>query len=223
MRRKLTVHRPAPGHLPSTRLAWWAAFLVTVALIALLNAVRADAAALPGSAPSLPALAAVESEEEDEEEGELAEEEAEEEPAFGEVECDPEEEVECVVEAEEGWPPRECLLRSTEATVSAYPHRARVVLTVRYAAPVPTRVEISYRFRGSRGGLKMNTERRRFAGTGSLRDAQTMSPAQMKRVLAAKTFTVEIRPLGAPSYCHAYFDHRLGVRRATPRGPIWID
>ncbi len=228
MRRKLTVPRPAPGHAPSNRLAWWAAFLTTIALIVLLNVARADAAPLPGGGPPLPLFAGFESEEE------LAEEEEEEEEAgfgeeegeegvgrLGESECDAEEEAECVEETEEEGPPRECRLISTSAVVSAYPRAHRVVLTIHYAARASTRVEIPYRLRGTRGGLRMNTGHGRFSGTGSFRQVQTMTPAQMTRVLGAKSFAVEIRPLGAPAYCHPYFDQRLTTRHGTPHGPVW--
>lgn len=105
--------------------------------------------------------------------------------------------------------------------VSAYPRTRRVVLTVRYTARTSTRVEVSYRLRGNHGGLRLNAARGRFAGTGSFRATQTMTPAQMTRVLGAKSFAVEIRPLGAPAYCHAYFDQRLAVRHGTPHGPVW--
>jgi hypothetical protein len=214
MRRRLSPYRIAPGHTPSNRFAWWAAFLTTIALIVLLNAVRADAAALPGSAgPSLPVFADLGSEEEEDEEEEFEE--------GAEEECDAEGEDECVEGAEEESPPRECRLTSTSATVSAYPRGRRVVLTIHYTARVPTRVEISYSLRGSRGGLKMDGDRARFGASGSFRHATTVSPAQMTRVLGAKNFSVEIRPRGAPAYCHSYFDQRLTVRRATAHGPVW--
>jgi hypothetical protein len=219
MRRRLTVHRLAPGHAPSNRLAWWAAFLTTVALIVLLNVVRADAAA-PPVGPSFPVFADLEPEEEPAEE---EEEEEETEGQLGERECEAGEVAACSGEAEEDRPPRECRLAATSAMVAAYPHGRRVVLIVRYTARVATRVEISYRLRGTRGGLRMAGDRARFAGTGSLRDARTATPAQMTRVLGAKSFSVEIRPLGAPAYCQAYFDHRLSVKRTTARGAVWIE
>jgi hypothetical protein len=216
MRRRLTVHRLAPGHVPSNRLAWWTAFLTTVALIVLLNVVRADAAVAPAGGPSFPVFADLEPEEEPAEEEEA-------EGPLGEGECEAEEEAECAEAAATEGPPRECRLAATSATVAAYPHGRRVVLIVRYTARVPTRVEISYRLRDARGGLRIAGDRARFAGTGSFRDARTATPTQMMRVLRARSFSVEIRPLGAPAYCHAYFDHRLSVKRTTPRGPVWID
>lgn len=219
MRRRLTLHRLPAEHGPSHRLAWWAAFLTTVALIVLLNAVRADAAALPGSAPSLPAIAGLQAEEAEEdlvgEEGEEVEEE-------GECAAD-EEEAECLEGAEGERPPPECLLTSASATVSVHPHSRRVVLTVHYTAPVATRALISYRLRGAHGGLAMGSEHRQLAGTGAFRDAEAVTPAKMTRVLGAKSFTVEIRPLGAPAYCGGYFSQSLTVRRATAHGPVWSD
>jgi len=222
MRRRPTAPRLQPAHPPSHRLAWWAAFLTTIALILLLNAARADAAALPGGLPSLPVLAGLEPEEEGEEEAGFGEEAEELEDAPGEAECvEDEEEGECVEGAEAARPPRECLLAAASATVSVYPHSRRVVLVLHYTAPVPTRAQISYRLRGARGGLAMGTERRRLAGNGALRDVKTLSAAKMARVLAARSFEVEVRPLEAPAYCGGYFSQRLTVRRATAHGPVW--
>lgn len=226
MRRRSTHHRLAPGHAPSPRLAWWAAFLTTIALIAIVNLARADAATLlagPAPAPGFVSSATEEEEElleEEEEEAEAGE--GEEELFGGPAECE-EQETECIEEeAEEEWPPRECRLTGTDAAIAAYPHGRKLRLTVRYSARVATQVSVSALLRGPRGVVRMDGERTRFGANGTFRENQFLSSAQLARALTARTATVEIRPLGAPRACHLYFDQRLTVKRSSARGPVWL-
>ncbi len=222
MKRRLAPHRLGPGHAPSNRLAWWAAFLITIGLIAVLNAIRADAATLPVHGPSLSLAANLESEEEEEEEeAEFGEEELEE-GAFGEAECGGLED-ECLEaeELEEEWPPPECLLSETRASVSAFQSSRRVVLTVGFATRAPVRVAIAYWLRGPHGAMRVGAKRRRLAARGSFRETKRLSSRRMARALGARSWTVTIDPLGTPGYCRGIFDLRLGPRRASAHGPVW--
>jgi hypothetical protein len=211
MRRK-PAHRLVPAESHGARLAWWAAFVATIALIAILNFVRsAEAATLPPSPLATPSLLAFESEEEEieGEEEELTE------------ECDEvaEDELECSsVVSEEAAPP-ECKLTRTDASVSITPH-GKVRLTVRYVAATPTLVAIDSSLRGGRGKLNLDGDRRRFAGSGSFHEVQLLSPGETTKAMAARSFMVEIRPLSAPRYCHSYFDQRLTVEHPSPHGPL---
>jgi hypothetical protein len=186
--------------------------VATVALIALLNFVRsAEASTLPPS--PLANLSALEFEVE--EEGEAEEEEPVEEceeVAEGELEC-------FTVETEEAAAPDECRLTSTDASVSITPH-GKVRLTIRYRAAKSTMVAVDSSLRGGKGKLNLDGERRRFAGSGTFRETELLSPGETKKAVAARTFMVEIRPLGAPRYCHTYFDQRLTAKHPGGRGPL---
>lgn len=221
MRRKTSPPQRLSGqrfhfNAPSNRVAWWAAFLATIVAILVLNLVRdADAAMLEAPSAGTPTAHAFPFEEEEEGEGEEFEDEVEECEGDAE-ECLEEEELE-----EEPFPPTECLLESTDAAVAALPHN-RVQLSFRFTARVPAQIAISYRLQGTKGSLNMGTDRHRVSGSGILKETEAMGAAQMSRVLAARSFNLVVRPLGAPRYCHAYFDQKLNVKRATRRGPVWL-
>ena len=211
MRRK-PAHRLVPAESHGARVAWWAAFVATIALIAILNFVRsAEAATPPFVPPATPSLLASENEEEEieGEEEELTEECVE--VAEDELEC-------TTVEAAE-TAPAECKLTRTDASVSITPH-GKLRLTVHYVAATPTLVAVDSSLRGGRGRLNLDGDRKRFAGTGTFHEVQVLNPAETAKALAARSFMVEIRPLGAPRYCHSYLDQRLTVKHPSPHGPL---
>jgi hypothetical protein len=218
MRRKPGLVRPE-AH--ASRIAWWASFLATLALIAILGLARsAQALTLPPAGQILPgsnaATPAAPEEEEAEEEAEASEEGESE----GE-ECesdDPAEQGECEAEAADEAP-RECLLSTAAATISAGHDRVR--LRLRYTAASPVAVAVDYGLHGAKGSLFLGSERKRVKASGVLSLSKQLSEGQMAKVLAARSFTVRLRALGAPGYCHSFFDRRLDVRRATPSGLSW--
>ncbi|HEU4393618.1 MAG TPA: hypothetical protein VFR04_08295 [Solirubrobacterales bacterium] len=202
----------------AVRLAWCISFLVTLALIALLGLAKsAQAVSLPElDVPGPSALATPPDEAEEEGEAEASEDEE-----IEADECEEEEEGECEEEDSFEAPP-ECLLSSAEATVFASGNSDKVRLQVRYAATSPTTVAVEYGLHGSRGSLFLGSEKKRFGRKGVLRLNQSLTEAQMVKVMAAKGFAVRIRVPAAPGWCKPYFDHQLDVRRATPRGLTWL-
>ncbi len=218
MRRKPGLSRPE-GHV--LRIAWGASFLATLALIAILSLARsAQALTLPPAGPLLPAANAAPPaapEEEVEEEEAEASEEGESEGEECESD-DPAEQAECEGEAA-AEAPRECLLSAAAATVSAGHDRVR--LRLRYTTASPVAVAVEYGLHGAKGSLFLGSERKRVKASGVLSLSKQLSEAQMAKVLAARNFTVRLRVLGAPGYCHSFFDRQLDVRRATPTGLSW--
>ncbi len=202
------------------RIAWWASFLATLALVALLSTAKSAQAISPfpaGGADPAAALVAV-ADEEEEEEGEA---EASEDEELEAEECVENEEEECEEAGTGSAAPPECLLSSAEATIFAAPNRDRVRLQVRYASAAPTPVALAYGLHGSKGSLFLGGERKRFARRGVLRLEKNLTEAQMARVMAAKSFTVRLRVLDAPAYCQSFFERQLDIRRATPSGLSW--
>lgn len=216
MRRKPALASP-DAH--AARIAWWASFLVTVALIAILGLARsAQALTLPAGAAvgPLTAAAAAPPIAEDEEEAEASEDEE-----FESEECEAEDravEAECEEEGE-AEAPQECLLSSADATVSANSDKVRLLL--RYTTTSPTALAVDYGLHGAKGSLFLGGEKKRVATKGVLHLTKRLSDAQMTKVLAAKNFTVRFRVAAAPAYCRAFFDRQLDVRRATPSGLSW--
>ncbi len=214
MRRRQSFAPAAPA---SARLAWWAAFLATVALIAMLGLARsAQAFSAPTGGPqSANGSDPFESEELADEEEELEGEECE---AGEEAEEECEEEVEDGAEA-----PRACLLTSAQATVSASVAADRVRLAVRYTAATPAAVTLSYWLRGSKGPLSLGQDHAHVGQRGVLHQTTSLSEPQMTKVVAAKDFTVQLRPAGAPSFCQHLFDRHLTVKHAAHGGFTWSD
>jgi hypothetical protein len=204
-----------PEESHGARFAWWAAFLATVALIALLNFVRSAEAATvaPPPAPA-PTLVAFEAEEETEEEDEEGPTEECEEVAEGELEC-------FTVEPGEEAAPAECKLSQTDASVSIAPN-GKIKLTVQFVAATPAMVAVNSHLSGPRGALNLDGERKRFAGSGSFHETQQLGHSQTAKALAARSVMVAIRPLGAPRYCHTYFDQRLSTRHMAAHGLLQL-
>jgi hypothetical protein len=211
-------HAAAGDGARIVRLAWLLSFLATLALVAILamaKSAQALTVAPHGSAgATLVAASPFDLEPEAEEEGEDEDEELE-----GAEECEADEEA-CEA-GEEPEAPSECLLRSAAATILASPAQDRLRLVVRYAAVAPTTVAIDYGLHGSKGALYLGQSRKRFAKAGVFRATETLSEAQMAKVVAAKDFTVQLSPLGAPGFCRHHFDRHLTVRHAAPSGLTW--
>lgn len=207
----------------AARFAWWVSFFVTLALVAIF-ALAHSAQAATATDPLLPPLIELDPEEDPAEEGE---EEGGEEAEFDE-ECDfaeeeGEEVEECVeLEADEGAP-AECTLTSAEATVAALPARSSVKLVIHYTSRSPAAVSVDLSARGSRGPLGLDGDRGRFGRSGVFRSSERLTEAQMKRVLAARSFTVTVHAVNAPRYCHRYLDRHLTARRHAGPGLVWSD
>lgn len=205
----------------AVRVGWWISFVATLVLVFALGVAKsAQAVTLPGASGPIAAIVLPDPEEEEEEEAE------EDEAGWESEECEigeDEEEVECEEdELEEATPP-ECLLSSAVATVSASPLRGTVRLSVRYTARSAAAVRVGFRLRGNKGALKVSDDQMRFKKAGVFRQTERLSDAKMKRVVAAKDFTVELAAVNTPRYCHRYFDRHLTVKRAHGTGLTWSE
>jgi hypothetical protein len=173
----------------------------------------AQALTVPPSGPVGIVAAPAPADEESEDEAEASEDED-----FELEEC--EEDEEC--EDEDGLEaPQECLLSTVEATVLATANQDKVRLQVRYTTTSPTAVAIDYGLHGTKGSLYLGGEKKQFARKGVLHLTEHLSEDQMTKVMAAKGFTVRLRVPAAPSYCKAFFDRQLDIKRATPTGLAW--
>jgi hypothetical protein len=202
---------------PSARMTWitWLVCFVIPMLILTLLAVAKPAAALTAAAPGTaellgPALAAVtetdaETSAEDDEEAGDSDDESE-----GEEEGE-----------EEEFAPEECLLESASARVVALPAQGKVHLTLRYSMLSPAGVAVNYRLAGKRGSLDLGRTRRRFGSQGVLQLTTHLSEAKMAKVLAARSFTVELDIPAAPHYCWRYYGMYLPTKHAGRNRLSW--
>jgi hypothetical protein len=224
MRRESNPHReyaPIPA-----RTAWWIACLTTlVAVLALGAAHSAQAKALtvPGATARLPIDDPADESPEADDEGAEEEGDAQELESCEVFEEDGEEEEICEEEESEDEVPAACLLSSATATVSANAAQGRVRLAIRYTTSTPAAVNVDYFLRGRKGPLDFADQRKRFGKTGVFRASVELTEAQMKKVLAAKSFRVQVHALNAPHYCDRYFERNLTERRAVGKGLTWSD
>ncbi|MGE0066818.1 MAG: hypothetical protein AB7T48_05635 [Solirubrobacterales bacterium] len=210
----------AEQRLPAaTRIAWWVALLATLALaftVVFANSAEAmtlspgslNAVAFPGEEEEDPAEEDESAEEDEFEECEVVEEEGEEEEFCEEA------------EVEEATPP-ECLLSSAEATVVTSPAHDTVRVAIRYTSRSSAAVRIDLKLRGRKGSLNLGGGQERFKRAGVFRETERLTDPQMVKVVAAKSFTVELQALNTPRYCHRYFDRELTVKRASGGGLTW--
>lgn len=210
------------------RLAWIGALFAAVALIAILGLARsAEAMTVPLGAPTLSAVSFVPAEEAEEEE----EFEGEEEERTAAAECeenaeseDEEEECEAIAEEEaEAEAPRECVLSSASATVTTATNSDRVRLAIHYTAYSPGAIKILSFLRGKKGPLSLGSDRSQLGTHGVIRETDTLTTAQIPKALAARDFTIELRPAHAPRYCNNLLDRHLTVRHSTAGRLTWSD
>lgn len=196
---------------PLTRLATFAWTLLAILLLAALIFVRQSEAV---SAPSQgPATSAVEDEEfEFGEESEAEEDEEEFE--------DDEEDEELGTTGPLLLPP-ECLLHTAAAQVAATTSQGNVRLTIRYTSYVPTDVSVDYWLKGSKGALHLGETKRHFGRQGVFRENEHLSDRSMTKVLAARTFVVQLEIPDAPSFCQKYSTQRLTVKHVAGGHATW--
>ena len=206
----------------ATRLAWLAALVVPVVVLALLTFAKPAPAfdrlysvSFVPSEPELSAPAIQALEEWDQEEEEEAEDEEESE-AFADEDEEEDD------EAAGPFPPEECLLRSARSRVLAYPGPDKVKLTVNYTALAPVDVAVNYGLTGKRGSLRLGQARRHFSGHGVLRLTARLGEARMERVLSARSFTVDFDIAAAPSSCRRFYTRRLTIKRDGQNQTAWL-
>jgi hypothetical protein len=210
----------ATDSIHAARVAWWASFFATVALIAVLGLARsAQAITVPTfsgvtATATAPPSAGEDLEGEEEAEAESEDEELEAEECEEEEECEGEDDPEV---------PAECVLSSAQATVFASGAQDKVRLIVRYASSSPTVVAVDFGLHGSKGSLYLGESRKRFSKAGVFRETASLSEPQMAKVIGARDFTVQLYALGAPHYCRHSLDRHLTLRSAAPSGLTWSD
>jgi len=194
---------------PPTRLATVTWSLLAILLLAALLFVRqAEAAAVPAQAPA--AASSIEDEEfEDDEEWEDEEESEDEEDEEGLGSDGP------------LLLPPECLLHTAEAQVATSSSHGLVQLTIHYTSYEPANVGVDYWLKGGKGSLHLGESKRHFGRQGVFHESTHVSDHAMSKVLAARTFIVQLDIAGAPSSCDRYSTQRLTVKHVAGSHTTW--
>lgn len=199
---------------PPSRLATLAWSLLAISLLAALLFVRQAEAATSTGPIQTPAASFVEVEELEAEE-EWEDEESEEEESEDEEEDDGDGTVGPLL-----LPP-ECLLHTADANVAASVAHGVVQLTIHYTSYTPTNVSVGYWLKGSKGSLQLGETKRHFARKGVFHEESHLNEHAMSKVLAARTFIVQLDIPAAPSYCAKYSTQRLTAKHAAGSHATW--
>jgi hypothetical protein len=186
----------------------WSLFAIAL-LAAVLFARQAEAATVPLQAPPAASIESEEIEGEEESEGEEEDEESE-----GEEDEEP------GIEGPLLLPP-ECLLHTAEANVAASASNGVVRLTIHYTSYTPANVSVDYWLKGGKGSLQLGETKRHFARQGVFREDEHLSDHAMDKVLAARSFIVQLDIGGAPSFCDRYSTQRLTTKHVAGGHATW--
>jgi hypothetical protein len=119
-------------------------------------------------------------------------------------------------------PPEECVLRTARARLFTYSSLNRIRLVIRYTAFDPGDVYVDYRLSGARGELRLGTAHQHFEKRGLLRVNQRLDENAMRKVRAAKRFTVVMTIPAAPRFCRRYDTRHLTIRRSIKSQAVWF-
>jgi hypothetical protein len=196
------------------------AILAPAAMLAVGAAPSRAAASVPVAFP------AAGEEEWEEEAGEWEVEDTEEEWEVGE---------EVEVEGEGGWEvigeerrreaPESCTLDQVSARVVASERKDAVRLLVDYRSKKPTKVDVKYWLKGSRGALQLKPLRRRMSQHGSLYGVERLNAHEMSKVRAARAFVVDLDMAATPSSssCERHRTRHLTAKRGRRNRTVWSE
>ena len=96
-----------------------------------------------------------------------------------------------------------------------------VRLTIHYTSYTPTNVSVEYWLKGGKGSLQLGETKRHFSRQGVFREDAHLSDREMSKVLAARTFIVQLGIPAAPSSCAKYSTQRLTAKHVTGDHATW--
>lgn len=119
--------------------------------------------------------------------------------------------------------PPECLLRTAEPSVVAQLNSDTLLLTLRYTASNPTKVDVDYWLKGAKGSLRLGSATRRLERQGALHLSHHLDEREAAKVRAARIFIVDLDVPGAPSDCERYLTLRLDAKDLSRSRTIWSE
>jgi hypothetical protein len=235
MRRR--VNRPSLGEINTAGLVYWIGLIATAALILLIGPVgpaQAHTATAPAhfGAPFSEPHVAIEEQEEQEEREELETAESQSiQEWFACEELEDEaarESCENKLEAREEHEGQErtqeiqekCGVSEVDAHAVVKPASGVIHVLVRYSVFSPAAIKVAYKVRGRKGGTRLGHANASFSGSGSFHDTLRPGKKRLARVLAARTFSVQLQAADAPGWCADEFSEELSSHRG---GLVWSE
>jgi hypothetical protein len=118
--------------------------------------------------------------------------------------------------------PRKCVLRVARARVFVFTKHEKARLVIHYTSYRPAGVTVAYALRGGHGGLTLGSASAKFQRAGVFRLPERLSPAEMAKLRAAKSFTVRFRIPKTPHSCGRYYTKRLTIPRKVSGQTVWF-
>lgn len=187
--------------------------LLLASLLLLAAAASAHAVTLPSVAAG-PPVVALGGEGEVDDQGEDESDPAEEADDESET-CEVDDEEVCrEIEAEEEA--EECVLEDADASFTAAPGAGQIRLRVHYRTYEPAQVVVDARLRGTKGALRLGTDRARFNRAGVYRYSFDLGGKQLAKAVAAKDLEVDLYAVGTPANCEMH----LAAHHGSARGKL---
>ena len=119
-------------------------------------------------------------------------------------------------------PPKECKLRKARARVFVFTRHQKIRLVIRYVAFTRAKVTTSYTLHGGKGNLFLGRATKEFHKKGVFRLRKRLTRGNIRKVRAAKEFTVKFQIPGTPNYCKRFFTRKLTVKRFIEGQLVWF-
>lgn len=118
--------------------------------------------------------------------------------------------------------PRKCVLRVARGRVFVYTKKSKTRLVIHYTSYKPAKVTVSYALQGSKGGLSLGSAVAKFKKAGVFRLPVRLTPPEIAKVRAAKSFRVKFMIPKTPALCGRYYTKRLTLPRKVSGQTVWF-
>lgn len=118
--------------------------------------------------------------------------------------------------------PRRCVLRVARARVFVFTKKSKTRLVIHYTSYKPARVTVSYALKGSKGGLSLGSAVAKFKKAGVFRLPVSLTPPEIAKVRAAKSFRVKFKIAKTPALCGRYYTKQLTIPRQVSGQTVWF-
>jgi hypothetical protein len=118
--------------------------------------------------------------------------------------------------------PRKCVLRVARARVFVFTKKSKARLVIHYTTYKPAKVTVGYSLKGSKGGLTLGTATAKFKKAGVFRLPVNLTPPEVAKVRAAKSFKVKFKIPKTPALCGRFYTKRLTIPRRVSGQTVWF-
>ncbi|MGN6257980.1 MAG: hypothetical protein ACTHN3_09575 [Solirubrobacterales bacterium] len=118
--------------------------------------------------------------------------------------------------------PRKCVLRVARARVFVFTKKSKTRLVIHYTSYKPAKVTVAYSLKGGKGGLTLGSATAKFKKAGVFRLPVNLTPPEIAKVRAAKSFKVKFEIPKTPALCGRFYTKRLTIPRKISGQTVWF-